>query len=102
MTQVVLKYPLRLTDVWQRVDMPVGAKVVLVGSQMGTICLWALAAVERDDLQLPKEARYFAVHGTGHLVQDDRTFKSAHVGSCFLDPDGTLVWHVFERVSDGR
>lgn len=67
-----------------RVDMPVCAKVIRVGRQGASICLWAI--VESDN---SLEKRLFAVVGTGHPIPHD----GRYLGSW---DDGPFVWHLFE------
>lgn len=41
MNKTIYKYPLDVTDV-QEIKLPVGAEILTVQAQNGTLCLWAL------------------------------------------------------------
>ena len=87
----VWKYPLRLADGVQVLNMPRGARLLSAHDQQGTPTLWMLV-----DAANPVEERRFVVHGTGHpvsLPMDDAFID--FVGSCH-DAARGLVWHVFE------
>ncbi len=83
----VWKFELSLAG--SRIEMPVGARVLTVQTQLGRPCLWALVDPERA-----KEERLFVVYGTGHPIAAPDTL--AYVGT-FQDLGGRLIWHVFEQ-----
>lgn len=67
--------------------LPKGAKILHVGQQNGTVCLWA-----RVDPEQEQEKRVFRFVGTGHPLNcTDITY----LGTAHDDP---FVWHVFEVV----
>ncbi len=66
--------------------MPQDAALLHVDWQLGLVHLWAL--VEPNDYMV---MRQFVIYGTGHLVDSN----AEYVGTV-LEPDGALVWHVFE------
>lgn len=82
----VWKFTLELSDGAQQLSMPTGASVVHFAMQGDTPCFWA-----HVHPSAPKETRFFAVHGTGHPIADDRV----HRGTC---QHGQYVWHLFESV----
>jgi len=84
--QVIWKYSLEGIG-RQRVDMPVGAKVLSVQMQDNALTVWAL--VNDRAKVLP---RTFLVTGTGHEGEFD---NMRHVGTVQLRG---FVWHVFEEV----
>jgi hypothetical protein len=62
------------------ISMPIGAKILCIHEQRGTICLWA-----EVDPQADKCERYFRVYSTGSQV---------------LPHDhGLFVFHVYEQVN---
>ena len=88
MSATIWKYPLRLSEL-QDIEMPVGAHILHVAEQFGTLCMWAIV-----DPLAEKRPRRFAIVGTGHPAPDD--VDTIHVGSAVCD-GGRFVWHVFER-----
>ena len=66
------------------VEMPAGARIVLVDRQHGVPTLWAEVSLDHD-----MERRLFVLYGTGQKIDDDDVW----VGS-FQDPP--YVWHVYE------
>lgn len=75
------------------VEMPRGAHVLTVQVQHEAPRMWALV-----DPGEPTEKRRFVVVGTGHTVVNAEWVK--YVGT-FQVRDGTLVFHLFERVKGG-
>jgi hypothetical protein len=85
---MVYKYEFSVDDE-VTIKMPVGAKVLHVGSQhYARGCIWALVDEEMPHLQ----DRRFLIRGTGHPVPE----AAAHLGTWF---DGPFVWHIFEEDS---
>jgi len=72
------------------VHMPEHAKILSVGSQRGTICLWSEVETTRE-----KETRTLYVYGTGNPMAADDDVGLLFVGTVVGDP---FVWHVFERL----
>ena len=85
--KTVWKYPLIIDGTFV-ITMPKGSEVLTVQIQDGVPCLWALV-----DPSQPKEARHFALTGTGH-ARDDLD-EAVHVGT-FQMRGGDLVFHVFD------
>lgn len=78
------KYTVPVTVADRDVTMPLGAKIVQVGSQVrSTVCFWAIV-----DLQNESETRRFRVIRTGYEIEG-----GAYVGTAF---DNGFVWHLFE------
>lgn len=84
----VYKYQFPVTDYFT-LELPVGAKLVLLDVQNDVPCMWFLV-----DTSVIKEVRHFTVHGTGHAIDD--MDKKTHIGS-FMIHGGALVFHVFEN-----
>jgi len=81
----IWKYELRVDD-RLTVIMPRGARILSVGVQGKTICLWAMVNPETAE----QELRIIAIYGTGNpLPEDPGTF----IGTVQTPP---FVWHVFE------
>lgn len=81
----IWKFPLTVTDE-QVIDIPAGAKLLSVQTQLGIPCLWAL--VEPTNR---KEKRRFFMNGTGHEVDHACPF----IGT-FQINGGILVFHLFD------
>ena len=88
MPRKIFKYPLALTDDYQKIPMPAGANIVEVAAQAGAICLWAEFNEPIDEAT--SEDRYFRVYGTGHPIHDP---EASFVGTAHSPP---FVWHVYE------
>ena len=84
----IWKYELEITD-RQTILMPGGAKILAVGDQDGTLCLWA----ECDPGNLGLD-RVIAIVGTGHPMPG--MGRPVHIGTVLMPP---FVWHVFEVVN---
>lgn len=65
-------------------DLPVGAKAVLVEMQNGSPHIWF-----EHNRSAFKEQRFFRIYGTGFDIPDN----SIHIGSVI---DGMFVWHIYE------
>lgn len=78
------KYPLRLADGPQSLQMPGGAIPLHVEMQDGAPTFWAYL-----DSENPLEQRLFIVLGTGYEIPMD----AIHIGTCM---DRCFVWHIFE------
>lgn len=70
------------------VEMPKEAKILSVGVQHGTVCIWA-----EVDNTAKTEMREFTVIGTGYVVPEDVKF----LGTVQLH-DGHIVLHVYEKI----
>ncbi len=68
--------------------MPMGARVLSVGAQNDSLCLWALV-----DEHAPPRSRTFRVAGTGHPL--DQSSANRFVGTVQFT-GGSFVVHVFE------
>ena len=81
----IWKYELRVDD-RLTVIMPRGARILSVGVQGKTICLWAMVTPETAE----QERRIIAIYGTGNPLPDD---PGTFIGTVQVPP---VVWHVFE------
>lgn len=88
MARTVWKYELDVTDE-QKIELPVGAKLLHVGVQRGKPCLWA----EVNPDAATAEHTIITV-GTGHRLPDTNV---EHVGT-YLLLDGDFVGHVYQEV----
>lgn len=84
----IYKYPIRIQDE-QIVHLPTGAEILCVQIQNGAPFLWALI-----EPQTGEEARRIVIAGTGHEMED---CERKYIGTVQMR-DGTLVWHVFEKL----
>ena len=86
----VFKYRLEMTDGWQTVEMPAGARVVMVGSHWSNSSSKGFPMIWAEVTEgAPMERRLFRIYGTGHKIDDNDVW----VGS-FQQPP--YVWHVYE------
>ena len=89
----IWKFPFKIDDEFT-LEMPRYAKILHVAMQgsinHGQPCIWA-----RVDTDAPKVKRKFSLRGTGHDCADVR--NAEFVGTFFAFPDGSLVYHLFDR-----
>lgn len=90
MANTVWKYTLDLLRS-NTIEIPKDGKVLTVGEQQGTLCIW----VKVDD-SLEKEQRIFKIFGTGHLIPDYGS-NLQYINSVQID---SLVFHVFEFLNE--
>jgi hypothetical protein len=83
--RTIWKFPLKLVDGRQPIQMPCDAVLLHVAMQGDSPCIWAM--VDPENARMP---RGFAVVGTGHRIPNG----SSYVGTC--QHGDALVWHVFE------
>ena len=88
--KTIHKYPLTMADI-QTVEMPSGAEILTVQTQVATPCIWAL--VDTDN---PVEEHSFAIFGTGHPIHEDIWVRHKYI-STFQLSDGKFIFHLFER-----
>lgn len=81
----IYKYILRLDD-YQEVVMPAGARILSAQLQYGSITIWAMVDVNRE-----QSRRAFRIFGTGHDATDAENMP--HVGTV---QDSSFVWHIFD------
>ena len=79
----IWKFGLEVTRV-QELEVPEVFRVLHVGNQGGSLCLWA-----EVDPQSATTKRTFRIIGTGHPVP----VGLEYIGSAVIDP---FVWHVFQ------
>ncbi len=91
MSTTIWKFELVGDRCW--ISLPLGATVLTVQVQHGSPFVWALVDPEETAL----EARLFITYGTGHPVPDEMT--GAYYIGTFQQLQGSLIWHVFEKVS---
>lgn len=82
----IWKFDLNIADC-QQVVMPIGAKILTVQEQHGSLVLWAIVDPTAEDI-----AREIVMYGTGHAVPDN---PGQYIGTV-QQADGALVWHFFE------
>lgn len=95
MSREVRKFEVPMGVGTDRVEMPIGAQIVDVGTQETDVYVWALVNPEN-----PIGRRRLAYFATGSLVPDGWDYiGTAHIIG--RDPLGgsAYVWHVFEEVA---
>lgn len=92
MNKEIWKYELQTTGS-QAIEMPIGAEILTVQTQNDIPCLWALVHPKES-----KEMRFIDVYGTGHNVPFGMQEIKKYIGTYQLH-GGTLVFHVFERLT---
>ena len=89
MNKTIWKFPIAVRDK-VTMTMPEGAEIIHVAMQGEQPTMWAI--VDPSAMQI---SRHFYIFGTGNQIQS----PSKHVGTFFM-LDGTLVWHVFEKLDE--
>lgn len=90
MNNTIWKYPLKVTDI-NRIELPMGAKILCVQVQADAPCLWA----EVNSLETDKSVHVIETFGTGHeLDQSNRVY----IGTYQIN-NRFLVFHVYENKS---
>ena len=84
--RVIWKFMLAVKDE-QEIQMPKGAEVLSVHSQMDTPTIWA-----RVDPSASVVFRKIHIRGTGHRLNGE---EGDFIGTCLEADDEALVWHVF-------
>lgn len=88
--KTIYKYQLEITDC-QTIDMPLGAKLLCVDHQFGSLFIWA-----EVDPNHPMIPRQFDIYGTGSLIPEMCQEESrVYVGTVQI---GGFVWHVYEEI----
>ena len=86
--KLVYKYEVNMQG---RTLLPIGAEILRIESQHGTIQLWAL--IEPDNTF---EARAILIAATGELLPENAALR--HINTFLMD-DGNYVFHAFEETS---
>ena len=88
------KYPIPVEDEFA-LDLPIGAQILCVQAQREEPQIWAIV----DPEQL-KQSRRFALLGTGHPIDAALADlgKTSQYRGTFQLREGTLVFHLFERM----
>ncbi len=84
---VIFKYTLEVQD-FQKIELPIGAKILTIQIQHGHCRLWALC----DKLPNKKEPRNIAIYGTGNPIPEN----CGEYIATFQMHNGDLVFHAFE------
>jgi len=93
--RTVYKYNLTDQGIVLKLELPEGAKVLLVAQQGRGVYAWI-----EVDTSRPIEERTFIITGTGErLPETDGPLE--HIGSATADYNGTFVFHFWERVQNG-
>ena len=87
--KVIFKYELKTKFEPQTLELPVDARVLSVGIQNHTICIWIMFNPEFPGT----EHRQFSVVGTGD--KDAISNYDIYLGTA---QDNQYVWHIFENV----
>ncbi len=82
----IWKFPFTKSEV-QAIEMPVGAKVLCIQEQRGSLQLWALVNPKAET-----ETRRLLTYGTGHAIEADNLIYL----TTYQISGGYLVLHVFE------
>lgn len=92
-TKTIWKFPIPCEDIF-KLDLPLGAKVLTVQTQIGTPCIWVLV-----DPEMEETPYWFRLAGTGHPL--DPVESETYVGT-FQLRDGALVFHLFQLPGSWR
>jgi hypothetical protein len=92
--KTIYKYELKPqhgTALVEPIMMPNNAKILSVGNQCESMCLWAEVDPEASEL-----AFNFEVFGTGHTITEDMGVDREFIGTVFMH-NAALVFHVYHR-----
>lgn len=85
----IYKYGILLLENTVTITPPCDAKILKVGFQNSTICMWFLV-----DPIAKHEDRKFHIFGTGFNIRNVE--KLTYIDSVITD-NGEFVWHIFEE-----
>ena len=85
--RTIYKYALEITD-RQEIKLPHGAKILHVGMQGETLCLWAQVRAENS-----LAGRVIWVFGTGNPMDEGAALTATYLGTVM---DRMFVWHVYD------
>jgi len=85
--KTIYKYPVQMSEDFT-LHAPGGAEFFSVQVQGGEVMMWA-----RVNPENPERLHRFAVHGTGHYL-NDFSVSAPHIGTFQLH-GGALVFHLF-------
>ena len=91
MKKTIWKYPLKITDQPQKVELPVNAEVLVVKIQNQIPYIWCLVDVSEK----AKDLRTFVLYGTGDEIFVDNFEKFSYIGTIQYT-DFREVRHLFE------
>lgn len=83
----IWKFPVPVLDEFV-IEMPVGAKPLLVDIQNSEPFVWALVNPDAKKVNVK-----FQIHGTGHGIEN--ADKLEYIGT-FQQQSGKFVWHLFK------
>jgi len=98
---VIIRYDLEDVPGANIIQVPKGAKVLTAQwhPAKGGISLWVSLDEMKSSERAESEGRLFVVAGTGGFFMDDVSVKDAvYINTC-QESQGTLIWHVFERLN---
>lgn len=87
--KIVYKYPLVIDD-YQKVTIPINAKLLCIKEQNGKLCLWALINKE----ETYTEQITIRCAGTGHPIKENVEYIDS-----VMMMDGNLVFHFFKVIN---
>ena len=92
----IWKYDFAVLDDFE-IMMPMNSQVLCVQMQLGNPCMWVLTSGDTSNT----EERHFVIFGTGHPIQEEGLF---YIGTFQQSREwgNSLVWHLFERIENGR
>lgn len=94
MKKSIWKFPLDVIS-YQKISMPINAKILSVQSQNGLPVIWAICNTESEY----KEDREFEIVGTGEpFFEDSRFWKEQKYIGTFQLLEGEFVGHLFELI----
>lgn len=92
--ETIWKFEIEPKDGVIEIMMPKDAEVLSTGAIGDNVFVWAKFSTDEGT---ESEPRYFEVFGTGHNIPVDMGIDREFIGTAFMY-DGSLVWHIFERM----
>lgn len=95
--KIIYKYEIPIIG-YPKIDLPKGAEILDFQTQNNMLVIWALVdVIPSIDQIVIKEAREFAIYGTGQAIAEDlQNFK--YIGTTQQSTNPPLVWHLFEKI----
>ena len=84
----IWKFQLKITDK-QTIEMPKVRRILHVGNQNNSICVWAQVDPDASGFEPVK----FEIYLTGHLINEHEPLRR-YLGTVMTE-GAQLVWHVF-------
>ncbi len=90
--KAIHKYPLKVANNSQLLEIPDGAEILCAKDQYGQICIWAFV-----DPEAPKVFIEILKFGTGEPISDPQKLSYIDTVASKIS-DFEFVWHIYRRM----